>query len=84
MTSPDKTLRDSETPRTEAAIRHIGQWGVVYADFSRILERELNAANARVKELEGVQDELFSEIDMLKAKLTRKPRVRSLKASSGG
>jgi len=50
----------SDTPRTdaEAFLPHDSKWKVCDADFARQLERELNAANDRIKELEAKVDEL--------------------------
>jgi hypothetical protein len=47
----------SDTPRTDAAKKIVlggvgGDWEVVHIAFSRQLERELNAANERIKRLE--------------------------------
>ena len=47
----------SDTPRTDAAKKIVlggvgGDWEVVHIAFSRQLERELNAANDRIKRLE--------------------------------
>ena len=44
----------SDTPRTnlEAFFPHESMYQVCDADFSRQLERELNAANERIKRLE--------------------------------
>ena len=59
---PDATKMISDTPRTEAEIDrpHGPLDGVVTinADFADQLERELNAANERIKELETKVDEL--------------------------
>lgn len=53
----------SDTPRTDEWKRqnNCATWPEVRInpfDFARQLERELNAANARVKELEGIADRL--------------------------
>lgn len=51
----------SDTPRTDAAKKIVlggvgGDWEVVHIAFSRQLERELNAANAKIKRLEEAGD----------------------------
>ena len=59
---PDLTKMISDTPRTEAEVNrpHGPLDGVVTvdADFAAQLERELNIANERIKELEAKVDEL--------------------------
>ena len=54
----------SDTPRTnlEAFFPHDSRYQVCDADFCRELERELNAANERIKRLEEVGDKLYSAI----------------------
>lgn len=59
----------SDTPRTDSALRHIGQWKVVYVDFARDLEREnaelrkqLEQAEARCRLLQVVADEAHSKL----------------------
>ena len=49
---PDPTKMISDTPRTdaEAFYPHDSKYKVCDADFARILERELNAANAEIEE----------------------------------
>ena len=49
---PDHTKMISDTPRTdaEAFYPHDSKYKVCDADFARILERELNAANAEIEE----------------------------------
>ena len=42
----------SETPRTDSRRGFHGWYTAVDAEFSERLERELNAANARIKQLE--------------------------------
>jgi hypothetical protein len=44
----------SDTPRTdkESFLPHDSKYKVCDADFARTLERELNAANERIKQLE--------------------------------
>ena len=51
---PDVTKMISDTPRTnlEAFFPHESMYQVCDADFCRKLERELNAANERIKRLE--------------------------------
>ena len=51
---PDATKMISDTPRTdaEAFLPHDSKYRVCDADFARQLERELNAANDRIKRLE--------------------------------
>jgi len=53
----------SDTPRTdaEAFLPHDSKYRVCDADFARQLERELNAANDRIKRLEEVGDELLRD-----------------------
>jgi len=66
----------SDTPRTnlEAFFPHDSMYQVCDSDFARKLERELNAANDRIKRLEEAGDELannhnpFTFIDWQKAK----------------
>jgi hypothetical protein len=50
----------SDTPRTnlEAFFPHESMYQVCDADFCRQLERELNAANDRIKRLEEAGDEM--------------------------
>ena len=50
----------SDTPRTDCAWKPDGGVGypTVDVDLARQLERELNAANERIKELEAKVDEL--------------------------
>jgi len=50
----------SDTPRTnlEAFFPHKSMYQVCDADFCRQLERELNAANERIKRLEEAGDEM--------------------------
>jgi hypothetical protein len=48
-----------DTPRTDAAWKPDGgDYFIVDVDLARQLERELNAANKRIKELEAKVDEL--------------------------
>jgi len=51
----------SDTPRTDAEsfLPHDSKYRVCDADFARQLERELNAAQDRIKRLEEAGDELF-------------------------
>ena len=55
----DTNKKVSDTPRTdaEAFYPHDSKEKVCDADFARILERELNAANDRIKRLEEAGDE---------------------------
>ena len=55
---PDPTKMISNTPRTdaEAFLPHDSKYRVCDADFVRQLERELNAANDRIKRLEEAGD----------------------------
>ena len=57
--SPDLTKMISDTPRTnlEAFLPHDSKHRVCDADFVRQLERELNAANERIKLLEAVTND---------------------------
>ena len=50
----------SDTPRTdvEAFLPHDSKYRVCDVDFVRKLERELNAANKRIKRLEEAGDEM--------------------------
>jgi len=52
----------SDTPRTDAEdfYPHHSNKKVCDADFARQLERELNAANERIKRMEEVGDEMLS------------------------
>ena len=52
----------SDTPRTDAEefYPHDSKYKVCDADFARILERELNAANERIKRLVQAGDCLLS------------------------
>ena len=76
---PDATKMISDTPRTDAEEYEsqdepITKLGSVDAEFARTLERELIAAQQRIKRLEEAGDELgnnhnpFTYIDWLKAK----------------
>jgi len=57
---PDATKMIQDTPRTdaEAFLPHDSKYRVCDADFARQLERELNAANQRIKRLEEAGDAL--------------------------
>ena len=59
---PDPTKMISNTPRTdaEAFLPHDSKYRVCDADFVRQLERELNAANERIKRLVQAGDCLLS------------------------
>jgi uncharacterized protein YdcH (DUF465 family) len=54
----------SNTPRTdaEAFLPHDSKYRVCDADFARILERELNAANDRIKRLEDENDAMRADL----------------------
>jgi hypothetical protein len=53
----------SDTPRTdaEAFLPHDSKYRVCDADFARTLERELNAAQQRIKRLEEAGDAMVNE-----------------------
>jgi hypothetical protein len=53
----------SDTPRTnkEAFLPHDSKYRVCDVDFARTLERELNAANDRIKRLEEAGDRMVNE-----------------------
>jgi hypothetical protein len=53
----------SDTPRTdkESFLPHDSKYKVCDSDFARQLERELNAANDRIKRLEEEGDDLMEE-----------------------
>ena len=59
---PDPTKMISDTPRTdaEAFYPHDSKYKVCDADFARILERELNAANERIKQLEESENRMLN------------------------
>jgi hypothetical protein len=65
----------SDTPRTEAEINRQKCWSedliTIDADFCRQLERELNAANAKIKRLDGHIERLESIGDSLFDGVTR-------------
>jgi hypothetical protein len=52
----------SDTPRTEEAIWQIEGGEMICPKFSRQLERELNAANKRIKQLEEENDALRADL----------------------
>jgi hypothetical protein len=54
----------SDTPRTdaEAFLPHDSKYRVCDVDFVRQLERELNAANERIKRLEQENDALRADL----------------------
>ena len=58
---PDVTKMIGETPRTDAAKfwSNIGGWVTLASEFME-LERELNAANERIKRLEKAGDALLN------------------------
>ncbi len=49
----------SDTPRTDAGLEYDDTTVDDVKDFARQLERELNAANARIKRLEEAGDAMF-------------------------
>lgn len=49
----------SDTPRTDAAVWQIEGGEMVCPKFARHLERELNAANEKIKKLEEAGDAMF-------------------------
>jgi ppGpp synthetase/RelA/SpoT-type nucleotidyltranferase len=55
----------SDTPRTdaEAFLPHDSKYRVCDADFARQLERELNAANDRIKRLDETLEAVTDKID---------------------
>jgi ppGpp synthetase/RelA/SpoT-type nucleotidyltranferase len=55
----------SDTPRTdaEAFLPHDSKYRVCDADFARQLERELNAANERIKRLDETLEGVTDKID---------------------
>ena len=57
----------SDTPRTDAGKKIVlggvgGDWEVVHIAFSRQLERELNAAQDRIKRLEEENDAMRADL----------------------
>ncbi len=60
---PDVTKMIQGTPRTdaEAFLPHDSKYRVCDADFARTLERELNAANERIRRLEEELNEIRSD-----------------------
>ena len=60
----DSNKMVSDTPRTnkEAFLPHDSKYRVCDADFARKLERELNAANKRIKRLEQENDALRADL----------------------
>jgi uncharacterized protein YdcH (DUF465 family) len=66
---PDPTKMISDTPRTDAEEYEsqdepITKLGSVDAEFARTLERELNAANERIKRLEEGGDEAIYKTNL--------------------
>jgi hypothetical protein len=61
---PDTGKMVSDTPRTdaEAFLPHDSKYRVCDVDFVRQLERELNAANERIKQLEQENDALRADL----------------------
>ena len=49
----------SDTPRTDRVLKNCNGWHHVPIELARELERELNAANQRIKRLEEAGDEMF-------------------------
>jgi ppGpp synthetase/RelA/SpoT-type nucleotidyltranferase len=62
---PDVTKMMQDTPRTdaEAFLPHDSKYRVCDADFARQLERELNAANDRIKRLDETLEAVTDKID---------------------
>jgi hypothetical protein len=52
----------SDTPRTDARRGFHGWYTAVDAEFSEKLERELNAANDRIKQLEEENDAMRADL----------------------
>ena len=50
----------SDTPRTDRVLKNCNGWHHVPIGMARELERELNAANDRIKRLEEAGDELLT------------------------
>ncbi len=67
---PDATKMISDTPRTDCAWKPDGGDGypTVDVDVARQLERELNAANDRIKRLEEALTVMLREMQGRKAK----------------
>ena len=61
----------SNTPRTntEVFLPHDSKYQVCDADFARQLERELNAANDRIKRLEKAGDEAIYKTNLFDREL---------------
>ena len=64
---PDVTKMINDTPRTdaEAFFPHDSKYRVCDVEFARTLERELNAANDRIKRLEEAGDAMVSHAKAL-------------------
>mgnify|MGYP001013326962 CR=1 FL=1 len=60
---PDPTKMISDTPRTDAELEFDPTSVDEVLDWSRQLERELNASNERIKRLEEAGDELMYDND---------------------
>ena len=75
----DTNKKVSDTPRTdaEAFYPHDSKEKVCDADFARILERELNAANDRIKRLEAELEQTKQDRNAI-AKNTREPLLLQL------
>ena len=65
-----------DTPRTDESIYPINGVDIVWPDFARQLERELNAANDRIKRLEEFVEQLtnpkFTRDDLPKEALLQR------------
>ena len=53
----------TDTPRTDKVVYPINGVDIVWPEFARELERELNAANQRIKQLEQLGDVLAKIAD---------------------
>ena len=63
----DTNKKVSDTPRTDTGKKIVlggvgGDWEVVHIAFSRQLERELNAAQDRIKRLEEENDAMRADL----------------------
>lgn len=97
MTSHDKTLRDSETPRCDASAYcvniNLGHFAVPVGIAEKI-EKELNAANAEIADLKAklatARDDAIESVAAEFVGLNEywyagvAAFIRSLKSSSGG
>ena len=57
----DATKMVSDTPRTDRVLKNCNGWHHVPIELARELERELNAANQRIKRLEQSAQEIDKE-----------------------